>query len=265
MDIVRQAFRLLEAVTGFAGRARRLYYAVVLLGHACPDCGGRLVMLGEGRCRCRACSHEFDPTASFQRCTACGGKLVLAVRRYRCRQCGQDVASRFLFDGLAFDVGYFRTKMAESRQRRQQQRERVRQMLAESRSPALETAPAELDSVPGLVAALNSLTAGAGEALSWQPQPGFDLQRYQSHLLAHTPDFPVRLARIPCLHEDGRKDLIGRFIAAVFLAHSGRIAIWQQGSDIMVTQHETHGEGQAVPGDLEGADGLAGPMGGVEA
>jgi hypothetical protein len=38
-----------------------------------------------------------------------------------------------LFDGLVFDTDYFRQKMVESRQRKREQRERVRQMLAEIR------------------------------------------------------------------------------------------------------------------------------------
>jgi len=134
IDIIRLAFRLAEAVTGFAGRAKQLYYAVMLMGHECPRCGGGLVMEGEGKCRCNSCGDEFDPTVAFQRCGTCGGRLELRVRRYRCTQCGADVASRFLFDGLAFDAEYFRQKMTESRQRKRELRERVREMLAESRS-----------------------------------------------------------------------------------------------------------------------------------
>ncbi len=48
MDIIRQAFRLMEAVTGFAGRVRKFYYAVVLLGHCCPKCDGKLRMVERG-------------------------------------------------------------------------------------------------------------------------------------------------------------------------------------------------------------------------
>ena len=88
MDIIRQAFRLMEAVTGFAGRVRKLYYAVVLLGHRCPSCDGKLVMVGEGLCRCRSCNYEFDPTVTFEKCSNCGGSVVLSVRRYRCKECG---------------------------------------------------------------------------------------------------------------------------------------------------------------------------------
>lgn len=147
MDIIRQAFRLMEVVTGFAGRVRKLYYAVMLLGHSCPKCGGRLIMIDEGRCQCRSCGHEFDPTVAFQRCSVCGGKPVLHIRRYQCSQCGADISSRFLFDGLVFDPLYFRQKMAESRQRKMQQREWIRKMLTENFSGALSLPVAELYSI----------------------------------------------------------------------------------------------------------------------
>ncbi len=118
MDIIRQAFRLMEAVTGFAGRVRKLYYAIVLLGHRCPKCDGKLVMISEGFCKCRSCNSEFNPTVTFQRCGVCGGTLELQLRRYRCTECGTDITSRFLFDGLAFNKEYFRQKMAESRRQK---------------------------------------------------------------------------------------------------------------------------------------------------
>ncbi|GAI75406.1 unnamed protein product, partial [marine sediment metagenome] len=77
MDIIGMAFRFRDAVTAFADRARRFYHSVMLMGHACPDCGGRLAMIREGLCRCRACERELDPTTTFQRCSACGGELLL--------------------------------------------------------------------------------------------------------------------------------------------------------------------------------------------
>ncbi len=243
MDIIRQAFRLMEVVMGFAGRARKLYYAVMLLGHSCPRCGGRLTMVAEGLCRCRACSHEFDPTVAFQRCSSCGDKPVLCVRRYQCPQCGADVVSRFHFDGLVFDAGYFRQQMAESRQRKTQQRDRVRRMLAESRSAALQIPATDLDAVPGLVDALDSLTDGVNVVLPWIPQEGFDLRRYESHIQAHIRDFPISLGELPPLIEESRKDRIWRFIAIIFLAHFGLIDIWQEGQEIMVMKHEANGEG----------------------
>ncbi len=260
IDIVRLAFRLAEAVTGFAGRARQLYYAVMLLGRECPRCGGGLVMQAEGRCKCLACGDEFDPTVAFQRCGTCGGRLELRVRRYRCTQCRADVASRFLFDGLAFDTDYFRQKMTESRQRKRELRERVRKMLAESRSPHLDALPADLAAIPGLEDALNGLVAGTCEAVPWQPCIGFDLKRYQSHVEAHIPDFPIGLDEIPSLAEDTRKDLIWRFVAIIFMAHAGLVDVWQDGPTIMVMKHEANGEGQDISGDLEEPDGVEGPL-----
>ena len=265
MDIVRQAFRLMEEVSSFAGRARKLYYAIMLLGHSCPRCGGGLAMVAEGLCRCRSCSHELDPTIAFQRCPACSGGLVVRERRYQCRQCGADAASRFLFDGLVFDAGYFRQKMAESRQRRKKQAERVRKMLAECRSGALALPAAELSSMPGLTDALNGLVTGACEDLPWKPDKGYDLKRYESHIQAHIQDFPISLGELPPLEANARKDRIWRFVAIIFLAHFGLIDIWQDGQEIMVMKRETNGERQDIPGDLEGTDGLEGPLGGIEA
>lgn len=113
MDIVALAFRLTDVVAAFRAKARRLYYAVMLMGHRCSKCGGALAMEAEGTCSCRECGHTVDPTAAFQRCSACGGIPELRVRRYHCQDCGSDIVSRFLFDGLVFDAEYFRERMAE--------------------------------------------------------------------------------------------------------------------------------------------------------
>ena len=265
MEIIRLAFRLAEAVTGFAGRARQLYYAVVLMGHECPECGGMLEMVTEGRCKCQGCHLEFDPTLAFQRCSDCGGRLRLSIRRYRCSECGGDAASRFLYDGLAFDAEYFRQKMTESRQRKRELRARVRKMLAESRSPHLDVLPADLAAIPGLMDALNGLVLGTTEAVPWQPETGFDLKRYQSHVEAHIRDFPLGLDEIPPLEDPPRKDRVWRFIAVIFMAHAGLVDVWQDGPTIMVMKHEANREGQGVPGDLEDADGIEGPLGRAEA
>jgi len=266
MNIIRRAFQLVEAVTGLAGRARRFYYAVVLLGRRCGACGGRLAMVAESRARCRRCGRELDPTVAFQRCTHCGGKPHLRIRRYVCRTCGRDVASRFVFDGLVFDAAYFRAKMAESRQRKKQLRDRVREMLIASRSEALQLPSAcDLGSVPGLLAALNGLTAGACEALSLHTREDFDLRRYQAHIRAHLGDFPIGLGQIPPLGKEARKDRIWRFVAVVFLAHHGVIDIWQEDADILVRKHEADGEGQDIPGDLEAVDRIERSLGRAEA
>lgn len=264
MNILRLGQKLTDAVAALTSRARQLYYAAMLLGCTCPRCGGRLRMVAEGKCRCTSCEHRLDPTVFFQRCSSCGGTPVLQVRRYRCSQCGRDICSRFLFDGLVFDAEYFRRKMAEHRERKKQHRQRVREMLAQCRSGRLDLPAADLSLSPGLVEALNGLTDLA-EYGTWQPQTKFDLRRYQSHVQAHIGEFPMSLEEIPPLGEDARRDRIWRFVAIVFLAHIGAIRIWQEGPSVMVSKHDVDTEGPDLPGDVEGTGGYQRALGGIEA
>ncbi len=265
MNIIEMAFRMSERVQVFRERVRRFFYEVMLSGHACPTCGGRMEMINDGRSRCVGCGASFDPTIAFQRCPSCSGKPRLRIRRYVCSSCGGDVSSRFLFDGLVFDAEYFRQKVAESRERKKELRERVRQMLAESRSNALQLGALELEKTGDLFQALDSLTLEAFAAALPSSRDGFDLQRYQSHIQAHLRAIPLSLEQIPPLGEDARTDRIWRFVALIFLAHAGSIHIWQQGDTIMVIQHEADRERQDVPRDLEEADGVEGSLGRVAA
>lgn len=263
--IIEHAQGLLRAVTGYVTRARIFYYRVVLAEHRCPTCGGRLVMCGESRCTCIACRRESDPTVAFQTCPACGGTPALRVRRYACRRCGADVASRFLFDGLIFDAAYFRQKVAETRARHRALRERVRQMLAGTRSSPLLPPAADLSGVPGLRSALDRLTAVNTAVVHPMPDQHFDLGRYQRHIEAHLGPNPTRMGSIPPLIADRRLDRIWRFVTLIFLAHARAVDIWQAGTEIMVMRCETDRKGQDLPGDVEAADGVAGPLGGAEA
>jgi DNA-directed RNA polymerase subunit RPC12/RpoP len=256
MHIIARAADMLKAVEGFAEKAKRFFYSVMLLALRCPKCNGILVMWAEGKCRCASCGTEIDPTIAFQRCSDCGGTPILRVRRYQCSKCGREVLSRFLFDGLVFDTEYFREKMAESRQHRKEQEERVRKMLAECRSADLSFGPLDLAAVPGLTEALTALTAGLGDHLEVEPRSQFDLKLYETHIQAHTQNFPLMLEEIPPLsREDVRKDLIWRFIAVIFLAHAGVIDVWQDGQDVVVKKHETNREGQDVSGEPAAVDG----------
>ena len=249
----------------FIQRVKLFYYHVMLFGYACPNCQGQLSMIAESKCRCDDCGQEFDPTEEFQRCTACGGKIKLRIRRYQCRGCGQDVQSRFLFDGLVFNREYFAARMSESRQRKKEQRERVRQMLAENRSAVLPLEPLDFDAVPGLLEALNSLTASSDSELTYEAKAEFDLGRYERHIQAHIQDFPIRLADIPPLKENSRKDLIWRFVAIIFLAHAGLLDVGQEGQAIMVKKHAIDRKGQGFPGEAEESDEIEVSLGGIEA
>ena len=265
MNIRSLAIDMAMAVETFIVKARRFFYGAMLLGHRCPKCNGLLVMIGEGKSRCVSCKREFDPTVAFQRCTECDGVPVLRVRRYQCKNCGSDVTSKFLFDGLVFDATYFKAMMFESRQRKKEQRERVRQMLVESRSADLPLGITDLDSVSGLVEALNALTADIDDSLVVESRDEFDLKRYESHIQAHIRDFPVSLTDIPPLSENPKKDLIWRFIAVIFLAHTGTVDLWQEGQAIMVKKHEANRKRCSISGRPEETDGIEGPMDRVEA
>lgn len=265
MNIITLAYDMTKAVEAFMQKARSFFYHVMLLGYRCPKCNSQLNMVAESKCKCYSCGYDFDPTVEFQQCTACSGKIMLWVRRYRCQKCRHDVHSHFLFDGLVFDAEYFKAKMVESRQRKQEQRERVRLMLAESRSAALPLEAADLNSVVGLVEALNSLTAGLTTELVYEAKAEFDLNRYEKHIQTHIRDFPIRLTEIPPLNGNSRKDLIWRFVAILFLAHAGILNIQQDGQEILVIKHEINRKRQGVFGEFEESDGIERSMGGVEA
>ena len=211
MNIRSAAFDMANAVEIFMHKAKTFFYGVMLLSHRCPKCNGSLIMVSEGKCHCVLCGKEFDPTIAFQRCSECGGVPIPRVRRYQCKNCDRDIQSKFLFDGLAFDADYFRNKMVESRQRKAEQRERVRQMLSESRSADLPLGAVDLTAVPGLLNALNNLTTGLDVAFERESRDEFDLKRYETHMKAHIQDFSMSLMDIPPLSEDLRKDLIWRF------------------------------------------------------
>ena len=122
-----------------------------------------------------------------------------------------------------------------------------------------------MDAIPGLLNALNSLTAGLDAAFTTESREEFDLKRYETHIKAHIQDFSINLRDIPPLSENLRKDLIWRFIAAIFLAHVGIVDIWQKDQEIMVIKHEINRKRQDVLGELEEADGIEGFVGGIEA
>ena len=248
MNIITLAFDMAAAVEKFLVKAKRFYYLVMLFGYRCPKCRGSLMMVTEGTCRCKRCSYEFDPTIEFQRCLDCGGVPILRVRRYQCKKCGGDITSVFLFDGAVFNAEYFRQKMFESRQRKKEQKKRVQQILSECRSEPLTLEVPDLNSVPGLIGALNGLTAGLEASVALELRDKFDLGRYQSHITSQLGVEPMDLREIPPLAEDLRLDLIWKFIAAIFLDHAGLAEIYQHDDTIWVMKCDYH-KGQDIPGE----------------
>ncbi|MCY2928870.1 MAG: hypothetical protein NTV86_05140 [Planctomycetota bacterium] len=137
-------------------------------------------------------------------------------------------------------------------------------MLASSRSQDLTLPGANLDDIPGLLEALNALSAGCGDHPRWAPSEGLDLKRYQSHIKAHLEDDPISLEEIPPLGEDARKDRIWRFVAIIFLAHDGVVDLRQEGATILVMKHDD-AKGSDLFEGVEDSDGVEGPMGGAQA
>jgi hypothetical protein len=248
MNLLSLSYEMAEAVRQLLERARRFYYVVMLFGSRCPKCNGALNMVAEGRCRCDACRYEFDPTVVLQRCPSCGGVPVLKVRRYQCRQCGGDIRSPFLFDGIVYDARYFCRKMAESRQRKAELRQRVREMLADCRSDPLPLGATDLASVPGLVAALDGLTAGLEQVVQVESRDGFDLERYQRHIQGCLKMGSAQLRDMPALIENHRLDLVWRFIAVIFLEQAGVVQTQQQGLTIWVMRVDDR-KGQGISGE----------------
>jgi len=149
---------------------------------------------------------------------------------------------------LVFDTEYFRKKMAESRQRKQERSEKFKWKITETRSPAIEAAPMDFEAVPGFIEALDGLTAKGNTFSIPGVRQGFDLNRYQKHIQAYLGDFEVGFEDIPPLEENPKKDRIWRFIAMIFMAHAGVLEIDQEGRDIMVSQVEVNGKRCGIPG-----------------
>ena len=215
MNIIKLAFEMYEAVQNFFGRARKFYYLVALLGYRCGKCNGRLSMIAESRCRCVKCDLEFDPTVVFQRCSACGGVPVLRVRRYYCKDCQTEINSRFVFKTLPFEKGYFQKKMVESRRRKKEQLQQVREMLSQSRSQSITPDAVDLDSVPGLLAVLNGLTQGIDEKMLIELKGELKEMQIDLMLARVTSDVREMLERTGAAETFGREHIHPRVIHGV--------------------------------------------------
>lgn len=244
--LILLAETLQDRVTVYRKHARRFFYAVMLSGHRCPECQSAMEMMDEAKAVCVRCSHQCDPTIAFQPCLECAGPLRLRHGSYECDQCCTSALSSFRFDQRVFDAAYFRERMAESRQRRREQCERLQAQAVESRSNDLLPSPADLGTIPGLLSALASLTNSNAELPQLTPQQQIDLRRYEQHVLAQLPQAPFRLVDIDPLGSDARLDRIWCFVAAIFLAHDRQLALEQDGGTIWVNLYEADTEGQSI-------------------
>jgi hypothetical protein len=154
--------------------------------------------------------------------------------------------------------------MAESRQRKEDLRQRVQEMLADCRSGPLSLETPDLNSIPGLIDAMNNLGSGIEAPALMELKGRFDLNRYQDHIRSCLEAGSVTLQQIPALIEDPRRDLIWRFIGVIFLEHAGLVTIRQQGQTIWVMKCDDR-KGQDLLRRTQEADGFKRPVGGAQA
>ena len=225
---------------------RAFYYEVLLAGHACPACGGRLVMTGSGQASCAACRSSLDPTVAFQQSPCCNASLVFRRAHYACLHCGAPVPSRFLFDEKLFDGTYFAGRMQESRERRRREIEELRRRVAESRSGEFVVSDVpELESIPGLADALDSLveTAVSFDKSGFGDDDPFVMEAYRDVIWRGVHEDAVLFSQLPVLNRDPRRDRARRFMTLVFMEQEREVDLAQYGNDVLVMRHEADAEG----------------------
>lgn len=161
------------------------------------------------------------------------------------------MTSVYCFDAKLFDADYFREMMRQSRERRKLKSERLRRLLAESRSSPLTYA--EKPSLDGLEGLENVLDEWIGTRipletfLNISDRPPFEMDRYRRHILELVTGCIVRFDGVSRLIDDIRLDRIYRFIAVVFMQHNGEIMLQQtDNGEIVIMENESHRERQAV-------------------
>ena len=157
-------------------------------------------------------------------------------------------------DEPRFDSEYFRRRMAEARQRRREERmRRVGELLASQSGPLMMEEPVRLDTIPGLTDALDGFVGSPipVELLRrFAARSDFDLDGYQRHILAHIGWSATSFDQIPPLLDNRRRDLVFRFIAAVFLTHRRQIELWEDSGHLKVRKRDTYEQGQGVFGPV---------------
>jgi hypothetical protein len=236
-QLLRELKCFLSSVDGYKGRARQFYFEVVLSIFRCPACGGQLQMTGTSKCSC-SCGNIFDPTLSFQKSDCCGAGLSRKTFHYICSKCHKINPSRFIFDERIFDKAYFRKMMRESRDRKENKREEIRQLIALSRSEPLTLLEnPQLDAIPGLIEDLDKFIQNTTyESGQFFPPSDnlFEMDKYREHILSVLTWDNMLFSEIDPLFDDIRDDKIYRFITLVFMDHDLEIELNQLGDDLSV-------------------------------
>lgn len=215
-------------IHGLKKKIQDYFYLVILSDRQCPKCFGRLQMVRDSWCRCVSCGDEFDPTIRFQRCPDCGERIEKKVYHYFCSGCSKQVRSNYCFNERIFNKEYFVKKMQESRERGNDRKEKIKQMLAVSRSSEyMPDSSVNLAAIPGLEEALDEMIGCPFPKellLKFMNNSEFDMPSYRKHILAHLTPTETLFDAIPSLNtSDLRKDKIWRFITLIFMAHEREV------------------------------------------
>ena len=242
-ELIQQFHHVQTRVGDYKHGAKDFYFKVILSTITCPECGGHLQMSGQSQCIC-SCGQTLDPTVEFQKSPCCGANLIKKTYHYACTKCHRSVPSRFIFDERVFDRAYFRELMRESRERKKRKREEIRQLLAGSRSGALQLLEEpELESIPGLLDDLDEFIETEAPAY-YQPDGGdiFNIEKYWTHIQSMLGWDPVLFSTIPPIDDNYRRDKAYRFITLIYMQNDREIDIEQEGNDLFVQKvhNEAH-------------------------
>ena len=128
--------------------------------------------------------------------------------------------------------------MQESRRRVKERREKIKKLLAESRSGSLPLMEdPHLESIPGLIQDLNDFIQSDSAQMSqscFDAKPGFDLNNYRDHILSILSWDCMLFSDISPIIEDCRLDKIWRFITLIFMHNDREVELTQYGNDLLV-------------------------------
>ncbi len=135
--------------------------------------------------------------------------------------------------------------MKESRERKQQLRERMRKQLADSRSKELELEDyPQLENIAGLEQDLDRLIGAesGNDEFAYDRSETFCMIDYRHAISALVNERGVLFSEIPVLHPSTSKDRVWRFITLIFMEHDREVHLRQEGDDIWVFKRDCYEE-----------------------
>lgn len=176
-----------------------------------------------------------DTDVSREWIRAAGGVLLTTVVTYRDRVrqfCVDELGMQW--DTLIRDPEYFAEAMRKAREEKKKRLERLRALIPRRQNweaPIATPGGQEGDANRFLDELLDEgrdVEIPGRSLLAWVRQRSdFDLQAIEEHILANIGANGTDLRELPPVMTDARLDLVFKFIAAIFLQHTGLVTIHQ--------------------------------------